>query len=86
MIKVLEERKVRARKEHRCDYCGDRIRTGTPHLYQRSLLDDFFYSWRAHLECDWVAATAAGDFQDDEYGLTAEAWGEALLEKHGGQL
>lgn len=41
---------VTARKEHRCDYCGGKIKKGTRYVKWDGI-DDYFYHCCAHEEC-----------------------------------
>lgn len=46
---------IKARKLHRCDYCGCLIQAGDLYSWQKLLTDGFFYLWKCHLYCDSFA-------------------------------
>ena len=45
----LEEKRVKARKEHTCDWCGSTIKKGEKYKYSKNVQDGDIYSWK---ECD----------------------------------
>ena len=47
---VFDSKVVTARKEHRCDYCGGKIKKGTRYVKWDGI-DDYFYHCCAHEEC-----------------------------------
>jgi len=66
MITILTpHHRVKARKPHRCDWCGKRIEIGEEHTVSTNV-GDGIYNWR---ECDrcslYVKAAIDGDFDVD---------------------
>lgn len=51
-----------ARKEHRCEYCGEKILKGEKHIKFSGVFEGEFQNWRMHDECNtaWCAT-------EDEY-------------------
>ena len=45
------ERDVKARKEHRCDWCRQPILVGELHRVASGHFDGYAFRWRQHLEC-----------------------------------
>ena len=45
----LEQKRVKARKEHRCDWCRCRIKKGEEYKYNKNVQDGDIYTWK---ECD----------------------------------
>jgi len=41
----------KANKVHQCSLCLLNIEVGESYVYQ-SYIDDYFYTWKSHLECD----------------------------------
>ena len=53
-VTLISTEVIRARKHHRCDYCGRSIAPGE--RYRRSALKyDDLYVWMSHLDCDEMA-------------------------------
>lgn len=67
MVQLIRTKLVKkARKEHQCDYCRRKIKTGEP--YRRSLFKfDDVYSWNECKYCGLVAdeITSSGFVVDD---------------------
>lgn len=64
MVEVISSSKVRARKEHRCSFCGFGIIKGE--VYHKSTLKcDEIYTWKSHLHCDRLVEELR---MNDDYG------------------
>ena len=48
---AIDCRKVRARKEYRCSWCGEAIRVGEVHQYRVYRYHEAFITSREHIEC-----------------------------------
>lgn len=76
MPTVLETAKRKARKEHRCDFCGLKIEVGEIYEDQTAVYDGELYHWKSHFSCKKLARELnMYDYCDDE-GLTADAFQE----------
>lgn len=53
-MEILKENFPRARKEHCCDWCQQKIEPGIKYKHQ-IWKDDNFFTWKSHLKCDEVA-------------------------------
>lgn len=45
----LEQKRVKARKEHRCDWCRCRINKGEEYTFNKNIQEGEFNTWK---ECD----------------------------------
>ena len=55
MSRFLLSKRVKARKNHICDYCGLKINTGDQYTYAKIVSDDeYIHSWKSHLHCDKI--------------------------------
>jgi hypothetical protein len=45
----------KARKEYRCEYCGQKILKGEKHYKFNGVWEGDFKNWRMHLECEEAA-------------------------------
>lgn len=61
MSTILKETEPKARKDHVCDWCGNKIKAGTKYFYQVCTVDGDFQTVKYHPEC-----------KDIVYGLIAE--------------
>lgn len=65
MTTFFADRIVRkARKPHRCGFCGTTIEIGATYNEQACKYDGRFYTWREHQECFGLAKK--WDLEDDE--------------------
>lgn len=61
---ILEHRKIKGRKDHRCCLCELRIDRGTEHWYQVVINCGTFYHHRIHLLCMDIADEDDFEYQD----------------------
>lgn len=80
MPSVLRSRLVRARKQHRCDYCLEPI--GKGELYHRDTcaFDGRLYDWRTHVHCDGIANAIWRYAMPDEDGMSTAMFQESVHE------
>lgn len=50
----LEEKRVKARKEHWCDWCDSKILKGEEYTYSKNITDGNFHSWKECGRCKWI--------------------------------
>lgn len=81
MTTLMPQRKVKARKEHRCDYCCNMIRTGTSYLRSTHIYDGDIYNWKTHKHCQEVAEKL-NMFEDCDEGLTTEGFQETISNEY----
>lgn len=51
MSTLLSKTEPAARKQHRCEWCGEPIVPGEKHVKNVMIFEGDFQSWRAHKEC-----------------------------------
>lgn len=71
---------TKARKQHMCDFCGERISIGEKYM-KATHVDDYIYDWRAHVYCNKLSHTLKMYNECDD-GVTAEYFQEDVSEKH----
>ena len=66
---LLSETKPKARKQHRCIWCGEKILIGETYRREKSVYDGSFQDHKWHLECDNVSADyfSNGEEEFDPY-------------------
>jgi hypothetical protein len=75
-MNVLSYKTKKARKDHKCNFCGSVIPKGTEYECQ-AIKADYFYTWKSHLRCrDIVGKLNMLDFCDE--GVTDEDFYETI--------
>ena len=65
----------KARKPHKCDWCGETIEKGEEYEYQKYIWDGSLYDWKSHKACSRVVS-AIWDYCDPDEGLTGDEFME----------
>ena len=71
MYQNLTHKDVVARKEHRCDWCGETIKKGEKYHYETFVFEGKVYDWHSHLSCSRVVS-AIWDYVDPDYGMSED--------------
>lgn len=71
MPEFISQEERKARKEHTCNYCGEKIEKGE--TYRSAFLKDGgdVYQWKGHLRCN-IIATKLWRYIDPDDGMQAE--------------
>ena len=48
-------KEVKARKEHRCDFCNQKLMVGTIYMKSTHVLDGRIYDWKTHNYCNKIS-------------------------------
>lgn len=65
-----------ARKQHRCDYCGNCINRGEKYEISTLRFEGELYEWKMHPECDDLASWLQ-DYIDPDEGITEDDFRDA---------
>jgi hypothetical protein len=78
---ILSTKQHKARKQHRCGLCGNRIEIGDIYTAS-SIVNDEFYVFKSHPRCEKIAAKLK--MYDDCYdeGLTEDSFCESISEAY----
>jgi hypothetical protein len=76
-MRVLSEKELKAKKEHRCNYCSGKIQK--LEIYQKASIvsDGDFYTWKSHLSCTFLAHLLKM-FDDADEGVTQDHFVESI--------
>jgi hypothetical protein len=74
MPEVIEQVDRKAKKEHICDYCGQKIEIGEIYEDQACVQDGVLYHWKSHMSCKELTRELQMEGYDE--GLTAEDFRE----------
>jgi len=79
-MEVLSTVTRKAKKEHSCDYCGQKISIGETYENQTNVHDGL-YHWKSHLSCVEIARKLKM-FENCWYdeGVTAEHFQETVMD------
>lgn len=80
MLTVLRETYPTARKEHVCEFCGEKIAIGQKYVRQTTIYDGTIYDFVTHRECEEVAHKLRMYDDCDDEGLDGESFRENLKE------
>lgn len=77
MVTLMSSDTVKARKEHKCSYCGLKINKGD--TYERSglVFEGSAYTWKSHITCHRLASKLKW-FDCCDEGLTGEDFRESV--------
>jgi hypothetical protein len=56
MLTIIAETSPKARKQHVCDFCNNKIEIGETYDKQICSLDGSVYTWKSHIRCKIIAA------------------------------
>lgn len=75
----LKDTKHKARKEHKCIWCGEKILIGETYSYSVGIFCGEFYSNKMHLDCNKVCCSPENDYCCD--GFEAYSYKRGSLEE-----
>lgn len=64
---LLSESTPKARKQHRCIWCGQSIEAGTVYRHERSMYDGNFQNHHWHLECDAAFSAEVAGYGEEAF-------------------
>lgn len=69
MIEIIKRKEKKARKPHKCCYCGEIIKRGETYDWSKQICDGQFYEWSCHLSCSRVASSI-WDYVEPDDGMS----------------
>lgn len=83
----LEEKRVKARKEHRCDWCRCRIKKGEEYTFSKSIQDGDFNTWKSCDTCKaYVQEMFDKGWDKGEGYCTQSQFADFMINEHGVRL
>lgn len=76
-MQILSIEKQKARKQHKCDFCGLIIKIGEVYELQRNISGGTLYLWKSHLSCTEIASKL-DMFDNCDEGVTGEDFEENI--------
>ena len=73
-------KEIKATKEHRCDFCTDKIRVGEKYMKSTHKYDGTIYDWKTHTYCDKIA-DRLNMYHDADEGVSADSFQETIDRK-----
>lgn len=74
-------KEIIAKKEHTCNYCGEKILPKTKYSISTHVLDDRIYDWKSHLHCEDLVKKLKMHDNTDGYWVTGEDFFETISEE-----
>lgn len=71
-------KEVKAAKEHRCDFCCEKIRPGEVYTTSTHKQDGQIYDWKSHKHCSEIASRLKMYENCYDEGLTADSFQETI--------
>lgn len=77
METISYQKEVKANKEHRCNFCCEKIRQGEIYVTSTHKQDGTVYDWKTHKHCSEIADRLKM-YEDCDEGLTDEGFQESI--------
>jgi len=74
-------KEVKARKQHSCDFCNERIIVGDKYMKSTHVFDGQVYDWKTHNHCNKLAHTM-NMYDDCDEGVSMDDFREYVSCKH----
>ena len=79
MDAILDSKDRKAKKEHRCDLCGEIIQKGEIYYWSKNIYDGTIYEWREHKKCQSICG-AIWDYVDPDEGMSDQDFHDGCAE------
>jgi len=76
-METLRYTKPKARKEHVCDFCYDKINKGEVYNSQTNTYDGDIYTWKTHNKCSEIASKLKM-YDDADEGVSGDMFIEYI--------
>ncbi len=76
-VETLDCKTRKARKEHRCDYCGGIIKKGEAYDWSKNIYDGILYEWKSHEKCSFLCEQL-WDYANPDEGMDEELFQDSL--------
>ncbi len=77
METISYQKEVKANKEHRCNFCCEKIKQGETYVTSTHKQDETVYDWKTHKHCSEIADRLKM-YEDCDEGLTDEGFQETI--------
>ena len=77
----MSSRERKARKDHKCIYCGETIPKGEVYIWEKGIYDGDIYEWHEHKKC-YEVCNAIWDYvdADPDEGMTDQDFQDGCCE------
>jgi len=79
---VLETTTPKARKQHKCSYCGQIIKIGETYEQQTNIGDDGLYHWKSHISCQKLVDKLDMYKYCSDDGVTSDDFYESIIQEY----
>jgi len=77
METISYNKEVKAKKDHRCNFCGEKIKAGEIYETSTHKQDGTIYDWKTHKHCSDIASRLKL-YDDCEEGLSEDGFQESI--------
>lgn len=81
METISYPKEVKANKEHRCNFCGEKIKKGETYNKSTHVCDGDLYDWKSHKYCAELAVKMKM-YDDCDEGVTEDYFQESISNLH----
>ena len=81
METIQQPKETQARKEHRCDFCNEKILKGQKYIASTHVYD-YIYTWRSHKWCDKLCTRLKMHQHAEDYGVDQDHFVGTVSEEH----
>ena len=81
METLMYPSETKAKKEHRCDFCAEKILKGDKYIKSTHKQDGDLYDWKTHDYCAELASKMKM-YDDADEGVTGDMFMEIVGDKH----
>lgn len=79
---VLETKTPKAKKRHKCDYCGEYIEVGEIYENQTNIGDGELYHWKSHISCAQLSDELRLFDKCGDDGVTSDNFDEYVCQEY----
>ena len=77
-MQILASKDRKARKEHRCDFCGETIKKGEVYDWSKLIEGGTLYEWKSHEKCDFLCSQLWDYAGHPDEGMDEELFRDSL--------
>lgn len=81
METISNTKEVKANKDHKCDFCGERIPSGSKYFTSTHKQEGHVYDWKSHPYCSKLASRL-NMYEDADEGVSADIFQETISSYH----
>lgn len=81
-MSTISFKKVKARKDHKCDWCEAKILKGNVYTKYFNVYEGEPFTWKNHIHCEEIASKLKMFDECADYGLDTDSFMEFIKEEY----